>query len=86
MTTVMIFHEVNDVSHWLSSPRREETFGPMGIRVRTFVDPEETNRVGLIAEVPDMDAFRQVMESEVAADAMRFDGVRPETVVMLVEP
>jgi len=25
------------------------------------------------------------MESEVAADAMRFDGVRSETVVMLVE-
>ncbi|GEM_PF-3325288 len=26
--------------------------------VRTFVDPAETNRVGLIVEVPDMDAFR----------------------------
>jgi hypothetical protein len=81
----MIFHEVNDVGHWLGSPRREEVFGPMGIEVRTFVDPEKTNRVGLIAEVPDMDAFRQVMESEVAADAMRFDGVQPETVVMLIE-
>lgn len=81
----MIFHEVNDVGHWLASPRREEVLGSMGIVVRTFVDPEKTNRVGLLAEVPDMDAFRQVMESEVAADAMRFDGVRPETVVMLVE-
>jgi len=29
-----------------------------GIPVRTFVDPAETNRVGLIVEVPDMDAFR----------------------------
>ena len=85
MTTLMIFHEVNDVGHWLGSPRREEVFGPMGIRVRTFVDPEKSSRVGLIVEVPDMDAFRQVMESEVAADAMRFDGVRPETIVMLVE-
>ena len=85
MTTVMIFHEVNDVDHWLGSPRREEVFGPMGLRVRTFVDPEKTSRVGLIVEVPDMDAFRQLMESEVAADAMRFDGVRPETVLMLVE-
>ena len=85
VTTVMIFHEVNDVDHWLGSPRREEVFGPMGITVRTFVDPEKTNRVGLIVGVPDMDAFRQVMESQVAADAMRFDGVRPETLVMLVE-
>jgi len=58
----------------------------MGISARTFVEPEKTNRVGLIVEVPDMDAFRQVMESEAVADAMRFDGVRPETVVMLVEP
>lgn len=86
MATVLIFHEVNDVDHWLGSPRREEVFGPMGITVRTFVDPEKTNRVGLIVEVRDMAAFRRVMESEVAADAMRFDGVRPETVVMLVEP
>jgi hypothetical protein len=39
----------------------------------------------MIAEIPDMDAFRQVMESEAAADAMIFDGVRPETLVMLVE-
>ena len=82
---MVVFHEVNDVNHWLGSPRREEVFGPMGISVRTFVNPEKTNRVGLIIEVPDMDAFRQVMESEVVADAMRFDGVRPETVVMLVE-
>ncbi len=82
---MIIFHEVDDVGHWLGSPRREEVFGPMGISVRTFVDPEKTNRVGLIVEVPDLDAFQQVMESEVAAEAMRFDGVRPETVVMLVE-
>jgi hypothetical protein len=85
VTTVMIFHEVNDVDHWLGSPRREDVFGPMGITVRTFVEPAKTNRVGLIVEVPDMAVFRQVMESELAADAMRFDGVRPETIVMLVE-
>jgi hypothetical protein len=85
MPTVIAFHEVEDVDHWLGSPRREEAFGPLGVTVRTFVDPEKTNRVGLIVEVPDMDAFRQFMESEVAADAMRFDGVRPETLVMLVE-
>lgn len=85
VTTVLIFHEVDDVDHWLSSPRREEVFGPMGIAVRTFVDPERTNRVGLIVDVPDITAFQQVMESDVTADAMRYDGVRPETVVMLAE-
>jgi hypothetical protein len=86
MPTVMLFHEVDDVSHWLSSPRRDEFFGPMGITARTFVDPENTGRVGLIAEVPDMGTFRQALESQDAAEAMRFDGVRPETIMMLVEP
>lgn len=85
MTTLVIFHEVDDVEHWLSSPKREEVFGPMGILVRTFVDPAKTNRVGLIIEVPDMDAFQKMMESETAADAMKFDGVRAETLLILVE-
>jgi hypothetical protein len=85
MTTMIAFHEVDDVDHWLRSPKREEFFGPLGITLRTFVDPEKTNRVGLIAEIPDMAAFQALMASEAAADAMKFDGVRPETLVMLVE-
>ena len=85
MPTLMIFHEVDNVEHWLGSPKREEVFGPLGITVRTFVDPMKTNHVGLIVDVPDMDAFQRVMESGAAADAMKFDGVRPETILMLVE-
>jgi len=57
MATIVAFHEVDDVDHWLASPRREEVFGPLGVTVRTFVDPAKTNRVGLIVEVPDIDAF-----------------------------
>ena len=85
MTTLMIFHEVDDVDHWLSSPKREELFGPLGMTARTFIDPDKTNRVGLIAEVPDMDVLRDMMQSDAAAEAMRYDGVRPETIVVLVE-
>ncbi len=85
VATVLIFHEVNDVDHWLHSPKRQEVFGPMGITARLFVDPAKANRVGLIVEVPDMETFQQVMQSEEAADAMRFDGVRPDTVVVLAE-
>lgn len=85
MPTMMIFHDVDDVEHWLGSPKRDEVFGPLGITVRTFVDPAKTNHVGLIVDIPDMDAFQRVMESEAAADAMKFDGVRPETILMLVE-
>ena len=36
MATYVITHEVDDVEHWLSSPKREEVFGPMGITLRTF--------------------------------------------------
>ncbi len=50
MATMIVFHEVDDVDHWLSSAKREEFFGPMGITARTFIDPEKTNRVGLIVE------------------------------------
>ena len=32
-----------------------------------------------------MAAFQEAMDSEAAADAMEFDGVRPETLVILAE-
>ena len=85
MPTVLAFHEVDDVDHWLNSPKRKEVFGPLGVTVRTFRDPEGSNRVGLIAEVPDMAALQQFMQTQEAADAMKFDGVRPETLVFLTE-
>ncbi len=34
---------------------------------------------------PDLDALMAAMETEAAADAMAYDGVLPETVVILVE-
>jgi hypothetical protein len=86
MATLLVFHEVDNVEHWLASPKREEFFGPMGITARTFIDPENANRVGLIVETPDMDTFRKAMGTQGAAEAMKFDGVRPETLVTLVEP
>ncbi|MBW8764630.1 MAG: hypothetical protein JF592_18965 [Microbacterium sp.] len=85
MTTLVIFHEVEDVEHWLASPRREEFFKPLGMSARTFVDPEKTNRVGLVLECPDLATFEKAMQSPDAADAMKFDGVRPETLLTLVE-
>jgi hypothetical protein len=85
MATHLIFHEVDDVEHWLRSPRREEVFGPMGITARPFRDPQGSNRVGLIAEIPDMAAFQDFMQTEAAADAMKHDGVRPETILVLDE-
>jgi hypothetical protein len=81
----VITHEVDDVEHWLSSPKREEVFGPQGITVRTFRDPGGSNLTALIAEIPDMEAFQDWMKSDEAADAMKHDGVHPETVLVLGE-
>lgn len=85
MPTVIAYHEIDDSEHWLASPKREEFFGPLGISVRTFLDPEHPNRAAVLAEVPDMSAFEAAMQSQEAADAMAHDGVRPDTVIVLVE-
>jgi hypothetical protein len=85
VATYLVFHEVDDVEHWLSSPKREEVFGPMGITARTFHDPEGSNRVGLVVEIPDLGAYQEFMQTEAAADAMKHDGVRPETLLVLSE-
>jgi hypothetical protein len=85
MATYVITHEVDDVHQWLSSPTREEVFGPMGVSVRTFRDPEGSNKTALIAEIPDMEAFQEFMKTDAAADAMKHDGVNPETLLVLSE-
>jgi hypothetical protein len=84
--TVIAYHDVKDKDHWLASPKREEFFGPLGVtNIRTFVDPENSSRVGLVMDVPDMDAVMGAMETDAAAEAMAHDGVLPETLVILVE-
>ena len=85
MATMLVFHEVDDVDHWLASPKREEFFGPLGITARTFRDPSGSNRVGLIVETPDLATWEQALQSEAAAEAMKHDGVRPDTIVGFIE-
>src|SRR5688572_1871712 len=66
MSTIMITHEVEDVAHWVSSPTRGELFPTLGITHRTFVDPTGSNLVGIVAEVPDMDAFQAFLGTDAA--------------------
>ena len=53
--------------------------------LRTFRDPDGSNKTALIAEIPDMEAFQEVMKSEAAANAMKHDGVNPETLLIFSE-
>ncbi len=86
MPTIIGHHDVKDTGHWLSSPKREEFFGPLGVtNIRTFVDPQNRTRVAVLMDVADMDALMSAMQSKGAAEAMAYDGVLPETLVILVE-
>lgn len=80
----IFFHEVDDVAHWLASPKREEVFAGVMEDIFTFVHPEKPNSVGLSGTILDMDKFKAVLASEAAGAAMKHDGVRPGTVELLV--
>ena len=86
MPTVIAHHDVKDKDHWLASPKREELFGPLGVtNIRTFVDPQNPSKVAVLMDVADMDAVMAAMQTDGAAEAMAYDGVLPETLVILVE-
>jgi len=85
MPKLVITHEVDDVAHWLASPKREEVFAGVATNITTFVHPNEANRVALSLEVADMAAFDRVIASEAGAAAMKYDGVRPPTLVVYLE-
>jgi len=86
MPTVIAHHDVKDKDHWLTSPRREEFFGPLGVtNIRTFVDPRNPAQVAVLMDVADMDAVMAAMQTAAMTDAMAYDGVLPETLVILVE-
>ena len=86
MPTTLVVHEVEDVDHWLQSPVREQVFGPRGFTVRTFVDPTDAHRVGLILDGPTgAEELQQMLQTQEGADAMKHDGVRPDTILVLVE-
>ncbi|MCW2673948.1 MAG: hypothetical protein JWP14_2537 [Frankiales bacterium] len=87
MPTVIGHHDISkDKDHWLTSPKREELFGPLGItNIRTFVSPDNPSRVAILMDVPDMGALMAAMQGEAAGAAMAHDGVVPESLVILVE-
>jgi hypothetical protein len=86
MPTVIGRHDVVDKDHWLTSPKREEVFGPLGVtNIRTFVDPQNPTRVAVLMDVADLDVLMAGMQSPEIAAAMEYDGVLADTLVILVE-
>jgi hypothetical protein len=86
MPTVIGHHDIKDKDHWLASPKREEVFGPLGVtNIRTFVDPQNPTHVAVLMDVADMDVLMGAMQNPAMAEAMAYDGVLGETLVILVE-
>lgn len=90
MTTMIVFHEVEDGNVWANAWKqgpgsRHEMFGKIGVKARTFKDPNNANATGLIFEVPDMEAFHSLLQSEEGQQAMKQDGLKLESIRMLTE-
>jgi len=85
MTLVIGTHEVKDVAKWVSSPVRQSVFGSKGIKVTTFTDPQGSNVTGILFDVPDMDEFQSMMQSDEMKKAAEEDGVNFDTLQVLVQ-
>lgn len=90
MTHVLITHEVEDAEAWLAAWRgpdsRHKLFKENGARmVHTFQDPDNPNLTGLVVAVADMDKFMAMLQSDEGKAAATTDGVRMDTMVLLVE-
>ena len=87
MPTIIVTHDVTDTDHWLSSPKREEVLPSLGVsNIRTFVNPQDRTKVGLVLDVADLDVLFAALEtpSDELAEAMKYDTVVPETMAILV--
>jgi hypothetical protein len=86
MPTIIAHHTVKDTKHWLASPKRKEIYEPLGVtNIRTFVDPQNPTHTAIIADVANLDALIAFNQTQAAAEAMAYDGVLPETLVVLIE-
>jgi len=60
-------------------------FGKLGIKCRNFRDPKNPNSTGVLAEIPDMAKFEEMLKSAEGRKAMQEDGLKVETMRMLLE-
>ena len=90
MTHVMITHEVEDADKWLAAwsgeDSRHKLFKDNGAKhVHTFQSGDNPNLTGLVVAVADMDKFMAMLESDEGKAAAAEDGVKFDTMILLVE-
>ncbi len=82
---VIATHDVDDVAHWFSSPKRAEFFEARGMKVTAFRDPGgQSTTVAVLIETPDMDTLQAALAEPEAAEAEKHDGVHVETLRVFV--
>lgn len=90
MKAKIAIHETENGDVWASAWHRGEggrhdNFGKLGVKCRTFRDPNNPDSVAVIMEAEDFTAFENFIASEEGRQAMEKDGVKPETLKFLVE-
>jgi hypothetical protein len=87
MPTAIQIATVKDKQHWLTSSKREEVLGPLGVtNMRTFVNPDNPTQVALVADIADLPGLMAAAQSsKELADAMEYDGVLPGSTITFVE-
>ncbi len=90
MTTAIVVHEVENGEVWAKAwhkgpGSRHEMFGKLGIKARNFRDPNNPNLTGVLLEVPDMEQFKEFLDTDDGRQAMQEDGLKVDTLKMLTE-
>ena len=90
MTTAIVIHEVQNADAWAKAWRRgpgsrHEMFAKVGVKARTFRDPDNPKLTGLILELPDLAKLKAFLETDEGKTAMREDGLKVESLRFLTE-
>lgn len=89
-THLVILHEVEDFDRWIAAWRGDDSrhalFEANGAaHVHTLQNPDSPNQIGLIVSVEDRDALFGMIESDEGQAAAAADGVKMDTITVLVE-
>jgi len=90
MKTVLIIFETENGEKWANAWHhgeggRHEMFEKLGIKVRTFRDPNNPDLCGGIWEIPDIKAFDDYLATDEGQNGMAEDGLKVETIRRLEE-
>jgi len=84
MPKVVVTAQVQDPVKWEAGFRtHSDLFRSMKVRGAMHYAIKE-NEISVFADTEDLDAFMRVMDSQATADAMALDGVKRETVKVVV--